>query len=130
MMTGAVLIRPPVTDLRKSRTMWKRFFSEQKQNSGLGIQTRGGEVLGETSLDQDRRSVLKAAAATAAFASEPAPASPRHSEIVMMDALALASAIKARKLSCVEVMSAFLDHIDRINPKVNAIVALQDRDGL
>jgi amidase len=102
----------------------------KKQNSGLGIQTRGGEVLGETSLDQDRRSVLKAAAATAAFASEPAPASPRHSEIVMMDALALASAIKARKLSCVEVMSAFLDHIDRINPKVNAIVALQDRDGL
>ena len=52
------------------------------------------------------------------------------SEIVMMDAGALAGAIRARKVSCVEVMNAYLDHIDRLNPKVNAIVALQDRAGL
>ena len=50
----------------------------------------------------------------------------------MMDAYALASAIASRKLSPVrrEVMTAFLDHVDKLNPKGNAIVALQDRGGL
>ena len=52
------------------------------------------------------------------------------SSIVMMDAHALAAAIAAKKLSCVEVMTAYLDHIARLNPKANAIVALQDREGL
>ncbi len=52
------------------------------------------------------------------------------SDIVMMDAGDLAAAIHARKVSCVDVMTAFLDHIDSLNPKVNAIVALQDRSGL
>jgi len=51
-------------------------------------------------------------------------------DIVMMDARALAAAIAAKKLSCVEVMTAYLDHIARFNPQVNAIVALQDRDKL
>ena len=48
----------------------------------------------------------------------------------MMDARPLAQAIRTRKISSVEVMSAYLDHIDALNPKFNAIVALQDRDGL
>lgn len=52
------------------------------------------------------------------------------SEIVMLDALALSSAIKSRRVSCVEVMTAYLDHIDRLNPRVNAIVSLQDREDL
>jgi amidase len=52
------------------------------------------------------------------------------SDIVMMDAGALAAAIRGRRVSCVEVMTAYLDHIDRLNPRVNAIVALQDRVGL
>ena len=52
------------------------------------------------------------------------------SDIVMMGAQALAGAIRSRKLSCVEVMSAYLDHIDAVNPKVNAIVALQERADL
>src|SRR5436853_1666456 len=47
-----------------------------------------------------------------------------------MDARALATAIRARQVSCVEVMSAYLDHIERVNPLVNAIVALRDRDDL
>jgi amidase len=47
-----------------------------------------------------------------------------------MDALALSKAIHAKQASCREVMAAFLDHIDRINPHVNAIVSLQDRDDL
>jgi amidase len=52
------------------------------------------------------------------------------SEIVMMDAGQLAGAIAARKVSCAEVMAAYLDHIDRLNRKVNAIVALQERADL
>jgi amidase len=48
----------------------------------------------------------------------------------MMDAVTLADAIGARQVSCVEVMTAYLDHIDKINPLVNAIVALQDRASL
>jgi amidase len=52
------------------------------------------------------------------------------SELVMMDAGALSEAIRTKRVSCVEVMTAYLDHIDRLNPKVNAIVALQDRANL
>ena len=51
-------------------------------------------------------------------------------EIVMMDALKLGGAIRSRQLSCVEVMDAYLDHIDRVNPCVNAIVSLQPRHEL
>ncbi len=51
-------------------------------------------------------------------------------DIVMLDALALSAAIKAKRVSCREVMTAYLDHIERINPKVNAIVSLQDRGSL
>jgi amidase len=52
------------------------------------------------------------------------------SEIVLMDGAALSGAIRSRQLSCVEVMTAYLNHIDRFNPRVNAIVALQERTGL
>ena len=54
----------------------------------------------------------------------------RSSDLVRMDALALSKAIHAKQASCREVMTAFLEHIDRINPHVNAIVSLQDRDDL
>lgn len=51
-------------------------------------------------------------------------------DIVLMDAALLSQTIHSRKVSCVEVMRAYLDHIDQINPKVNAIVALQEREPL
>jgi amidase len=47
--------------------------------------------------------------------------------IAMMNALELADAIRARQVSCVEVMTEYLDHIETLNPRVNAIVALQNR---
>ena len=59
--------------------------------------------------------------------SQPPALSAPPSDIVMMDAVALGIAIHARQVSCVEVMAAYLDHIERLNPRVNAIVALQDR---
>src|SRR5215207_4855040 len=54
-------------------------------------------------------------------------ASRTPTDLTLMDACVLADAIRARKVSCVEVMTAFLDRIERLNPKVNAIVSLQDR---
>jgi amidase len=51
-------------------------------------------------------------------------------DIVMLDGVALGAAIQARRLSCVETMGAYLDHIERVNPAHNAIVALRDRDAL
>jgi len=50
--------------------------------------------------------------------------------IPLLDAAPLAAAISARDISCVEVMAAYLDRIDVFNPKVNAIVALQNRENL
>jgi amidase len=52
------------------------------------------------------------------------------SDIIDMDALALSRAIQTKQLSCVEVMNATLDRIEELNPKVNAIVSLQDRGSL
>ncbi|QIQ20524.1 amidase [Zophobihabitans entericus] len=53
-----------------------------------------------------------------------------NNPITTMSALELSKAIKGKQVSCVEVMNAYLDKIDVLNPKVNAIVALQDRDDL
>jgi amidase len=83
----------------------------------------------------DRRSLLGAGLGATLSAVAPsfvqaAPASLRPPGIVMMDAVALADAIRSRQISCVEVMTAYLDHIEKINPRVNAIVALQDRPAL
>jgi amidase len=52
------------------------------------------------------------------------------SNIVNLDAIALSRAIKAKQASCVEVMNAYLDQIERLNPRVNAIVSIQPREGL
>ena len=79
----------------------------------------------------DRRSVLELAGGAAAIAGlTPTTAKAAISDIVLMNAHDLTGAIASRKLSCVEVMNAYLDHIAAFNPKVNAIVALQDRDSL
>jgi amidase len=87
----------------------------------------------------DRRSLLGLAAGVAAGAAlgvaapafaRTAPAAARPSSIVMLDAVALGDAIRSRQISCVEVMTAYLEHIEKLNPRVNAIVALQDRTAL
>ena len=49
-------------------------------------------------------------------------------DICYMNAVELTARIQRKDLSAVEVMAAFLDRIDRVNPKVNAIVSLVDRD--
>lgn len=51
-------------------------------------------------------------------------------EIVALDALPLSEAIRSRQISCREVMQAYLDQIDRFNPRVNALVALRPTEEL
>src|ERR1700730_6962159 len=53
-----------------------------------------------------------------------------HSEICFMRATDLAVMIREKKLSVREVMEAHLRQIERVNPKVNAIVTLVDEDQL
>ena len=50
--------------------------------------------------------------------------------ICRLGATDLASAIRTRQLSVVEVMNAFMDRIAAVNPHVNAIVSVRDRDDL
>ncbi len=52
------------------------------------------------------------------------------SDICFTDATALARLIASRAVSAVEVMQACLAQIDRVNPKVNAICTLVERDRL
>ena len=83
----------------------------------------------EPSVDRlDRRTLLAIAAGAVLGATAGGAAA--ATRIIDMDAVALAKAIRARQVSCVEVMAACLDQIERLNPTVNAIVALQDRGEL
>jgi amidase len=50
--------------------------------------------------------------------------------ITDLDAHELSAAIHARDVSCREVMRAYLDRIQAVNPAVNAIVSLQDETDL
>ena len=47
-----------------------------------------------------------------------------------MTAVDLSKSIHTKEVSCVEVMNAYLDQIEKINPKVNAIISMQPRDQL
>jgi amidase len=58
------------------------------------------------------------------------PVSHSANEIVAASALELSQWIRLRKVSCREVMSAFLDHIERVNTPANAIVSLRERSAL
>lgn len=87
----------------------------------------------QDSFDPARRHALKmgltapvAAGAMAAAKAAPVP----RSEIVEWNAVALSQAIHQKKVSCREVMQATLAQVDAMNPKVNAIVSLQEREGL
>lgn len=51
-------------------------------------------------------------------------------DICRLDATDLAGLIRSRRASVVEVINAVLDRIEAINPHVNAIVSLRDREAL
>ena len=88
----------------------------------------------------DRRDFLKLSAgagmlaasglgvSVSAHGATPQPGTP--SEIVALPATELSSAIRQGSVSCRDVMTAYLDHIERYNPTYNAIVALRSREVL
>lgn len=51
-------------------------------------------------------------------------------EICRFGAVPLARMLRSKDVSAVEVMRAYLDHIDAVNPVVNAIVSLRPREEL
>src|SRR5215831_590874 len=51
-------------------------------------------------------------------------------DILELPASALSAAIRARQVSCREVMQATLGRIDAVNPRHSAIVSLRDGDAL
>jgi hypothetical protein len=83
------------------------------------------DTFGPNGVPLNRREVLtltgaaSAVATTQAFTNAASAAAERTQHIVMDDALALADTIRSRQVSCVEVMTDYLDHIEKINPKVN-----------
>ncbi len=50
--------------------------------------------------------------------------------ILTLTAVELSALIRTREISCREVMTRYLEHIDINNPKVNAIVSLRNKDEL
>lgn len=56
--------------------------------------------------------------------------SPLSNEITDWSAIDLSNAIRTKKVSCVEVMEAYLKHIDTYNPVYNAIISRVPTDTL
>lgn len=52
------------------------------------------------------------------------------SGITELDAVSLSQAIQTRQLSCIETLDAFLAQVTRLNPQVNALVAMEPVEGL
>jgi amidase len=86
----------------------------------------------DPSSELDRRQLLVGSAVAAAAIALPPKAIARTaaSEVTGWDAHTLSQRIQARDVSCVEVMDAYLAQIGRLNPRINAIVAMPDVEGL
>src|SRR6266849_8229261 len=61
---------------------------------------------------------------------QPAPSAGPDSDVCFLSARQMADLIRQKKLSAREVMQAHLQQIQRVNPKVNAIVTLVPQDQL
>jgi len=72
----------------------------------------------------NRREILLGMAATPFLARTTSPQTASDSPICYMSAVELARLIRAKKLSAREVLAAHLSQIERVNPRVNAIVTL------
>src|ERR1700731_2341741 len=73
---------------------------------------------------REANQMLGAAAATPLLAAQSPVLSAQSPDICFLSAVEMAGLIRSKKLSVREVMAAHLKQIERINPKVNAIVTL------
>ena len=71
-----------------------------------------------------RREVLMGMAATSLFPAASLEAEPAASPLCFTSAVEMAQLIRAKKLSAREALAEHLKQIERVNPKVNAIVTL------
>lgn len=83
-----------------------------------------------THLRVSRRTMLAALPATLAAPTFAATRPAASNGITDLSATALSAAIHGKDLSSREVMAAYLQQIDRLNPRFNALVSLVDRDDL
>ncbi len=117
------------TSYSSAQTTAVATVSGSAEGAGLGLMDRR-QFVGSAVAAAVLGSYALSPKSFAAVAETPASVSSAVSPIAMMDGLELSQAIRLRRISCVEVMTAYLDHIERLNPKVNAIVSLQDRGDL
>src|SRR6202035_1882 len=73
---------------------------------------------------REANQILGAAAATPLLAAQSPVLAAQSPDICFFSAGDMAEMIRRKKLSAREVMAAHLKQIDRVNPKVNAIVTL------
>jgi len=76
-------------------------------------------------MTQNRRDFLKQSAAFSLLLSHPALAAQakrQHSQLASYDALGLADLIKRRKVSPLELVDDVLRRVERVNPKINAVL--------
>ncbi|MBP6344671.1 MAG: amidase [Neisseriaceae bacterium] len=71
--------------------------------------------------------VMAASAPTAGAPAYPNLSLNGSTQLIELPAWQLSALIHSKQVSCVEVMQAYLTQIERVNPSVNAIVALQSR---
>jgi amidase len=73
----------------------------------------------------NRRDFLKQSAAFSLLLSHPAiawQAKSQHAQLASYDALGLAELIKSRKVSALELVEDVIRRVERVNPKINAVV--------
>ena len=85
---------------------------------------------GDHQLDEPTRRTVVATVAGAALAAAAGEAKAAPPEISRMGATALAAAIRAKRVSAREAMTACLDRIEAVNPVVNAVVSIAPRETL
>ncbi|MFA3873074.1 amidase [Streptomyces sp. MMCC 100] len=108
-------------------TMDETTASPQPEDRRLGGVSRRSVVVGASAVGM-AVGAWGSVAAAAPDVSWPSVSRPKDlGHIVWWSAAELSVAIRRRKVSCVEVMTAYLDHIETVNPQVNAIVALRPR---
>ncbi|HEY1928313.1 MAG TPA: amidase [Caulobacteraceae bacterium] len=77
-----------------------------------------------------RRAVIGAAGGAVLAAAAAGEAMAGNSEITEMGGAALAAAIRSKRISAREAMTACLDRIDAANPVVNAVISMPPREAL
>jgi amidase len=103
-------------------------FLAEPAGPATGPQTTPAKMFGHDMMFHEHRKLAYPIEAAASGVISADLAANQPSVILDLDACALSDLIAARGVSCVEVATAYLDHIERTNPFFNAIVSIRDRE--